>query len=190
VLAAGALTACAAPQLHYYRIAVIPGASRNPPPVSIGVRGISLPNYLAQAGIPKAGGDYQFDVYANDLWAGRLGDMLQGVMVQDLAQRLPGATIVGTGGSISETSDLLIEINILRFDPDSSGQVLLSAQVAIKSGPSRALRTTRSYELRSDPLGATTSDSAAALQIVAKMSALWAALADRVADLTVANAGT
>ena len=94
----------------------------------VGVLSISIPDDLNQNGIAYGGSGNQFDVYSNDLWAGRLADMLQDVMVQDLAQRLPQATVIGSGGSIGLPFDVIVEINVLRFDPDGTGNVVLSAQ--------------------------------------------------------------
>jgi uncharacterized lipoprotein YmbA len=179
VMLAAALAACSSPPAQYYRLAVIPGAIHNDAPFSLGVRSISIPGYLNQDGIAKNTANYQFGVYSNELWADRLADMLQAVMVQDLAQRLPESMVIGSGGSIIESSDVLIEINVLRFDPDSTGKIVLTAQIAIKSGRTRALWTTRTFENSATP------ENASAADIVAKMSMLWATLADNVADLIV-----
>jgi uncharacterized lipoprotein YmbA len=179
VILAAALAACASAPAQYYRLAAIPGAIRNGAPSSIGVRSISIPGYLDQNGIAKGTGDYQFGVYSNELWADRLDDMLQSVMVQDLAQRLPAATVIGSGGSIGMSSDVLIEINVLRFDPDSTGKIILTTQIAIKSGRTRALWATRTFQNSATP------DNANVSYIVATMSMLWASMADQVADLIV-----
>jgi uncharacterized lipoprotein YmbA len=179
VILAAALAACSSPPAQYYRLAAIPGAIRSNAPFTVGVRSISIPGYLNQDGIAKNTGDYQFGVYGNELWADRLSDMLQSAMVQDLAQRLPAATVIGTGGSIGVSSDVLVEINVLRFDPDSTGKIILTAQIAIKSGRTRALWATRTFENSAIPDNANVSD------IVAKMSALWAGMSDQIADLIV-----
>jgi uncharacterized protein len=179
VLLVAALAACSSPPAQYYRLAAIPGAISGDAPFTVGVRSISIPGYLDQDGIAKNTGDYQFGVYGNELWADRLADMLQAVMVQDLAQRLPTAMVIGSGGSIGVSSDVLIEINVLRFDPDSTGKIILTAQIAIKSGRTRVLWTTRTFEDSATP------DNAGVPDIVAKMSLLWAAMADQVAGLIV-----
>ena len=68
------------------------------------------------------------------LWAGPFADTLQTTMVEDLAQRLNGATVIDSNGSIEMPSDLQIEINVLRFDPSVTGDVELTMQVALKAG--------------------------------------------------------
>jgi hypothetical protein len=176
-----ALTACSSsPPTQYYRLAMIPGASHHTPPFTVAIRSVSIPGYLDQTGIAKGGSDYQFSVYSNDLWADQLSSMLQAVMVQDLAQRLPESTIIGSGGSIGVSSNVLVEINVLRFEPDSTGKISLSAQFAIKSGRTHALWITQTFERFAAPGGVDVSDT------VATMSMLWAAMADQIADSIVA----
>jgi uncharacterized protein len=178
---AAALAACTSPPTRYYRLAVVPGAIQSIPPLTVGVRSVSIPGYLNQNGIAKDGGDDEFDVYSNNLWAEPLADMLQTTMVQDLAQRLPGSTVIGSGGSIGEAADVLIEINLLRFDPDSAGKIVLSAQSAVRSGRTRALWITQTFERSAAP------DGPGVASLVSKMSMLWGAMADQVADLIVEN---
>jgi len=184
VVLAAALAACSSPATRYYRLMAVPGTVQNVTPINVAVRNVSIPGYLDRDEIAKIGRDYRFEFYSNDLWAEQLSSMLQTVMVQDLAQRLPAVTVLGSGGAIDASSDILVEINILRFDPDSSGNIVLGAQIAIKSGPNRALWTTRTFD-RSSALRNNGADSNGpdASEVVSKMSTLWAAMADQVADV-------
>lgn len=186
VILAAALAACSSPATRYYRLMAVPGTVQNAVPITVAVRTVSIPGYLDRDEIAKVGRDYRFEFYSNDLWAEELSSMLQAVMVQDLAQRLPAATVLGSGGSIDTSSNILIEINVMRFDPDSSGNIVLGAQIAIKSGPVRALWTARTFggssTLSKSSAG---SDGQDASQIVSKMSGLWAAMADQVADIII-----
>jgi uncharacterized lipoprotein YmbA len=183
VILTAALVACTSPRTNYYRLLAVPGAVRNAAPMTVAIRNVSIPGYLDRDGIAKVGNGYQFAFYSNDLWADQLSAMLKTVMVQDLAQRLPAITVLGSGGAIDVSSDILIEINIVRFDPDGSGNLDLGAQVAIKSGPFRKLWATRSFdESAALNIGSADSTESDASEIAAKMSALWAAMADQVAD--------
>jgi uncharacterized lipoprotein YmbA len=171
------LAGCAAaPPTVYYRMAALPGPVHESAPVSIAVRGIGLPGYLEQNGIARPAGAYQFASYANALWAEPLGEMLQSVMVQDLAQVLPDATVTASGGAVAAAPGVLVEINILRFDPDPDGQILLLAQVAVKTGPERTVCATRALQSSATP-------DAGVTGIVAAMSGLWAGAAGQVADM-------
>ena len=184
VILAAALAACSSPATRYYRLMAVPGTVQHAVPINVAVRSVSIPGYLDRDEIAKIGCDYRFEFYSNDLWAEQLSGMLQAVMVQDLTQRLPAVTVLDSGGSIDAYSDILVEINILRFDPDSGGNIVLGAQIAIKSGPDRTLWKTRTF----DSSGALSNSGADlngpdASEVVAKMSALWAAMADQVADI-------
>jgi uncharacterized lipoprotein YmbA len=175
-LALGLAGCAAAPPTVYYRMAALPGPVQGSAPVSIAVRGIGLPGYLDQTGIAKPAGAYQFAAYANALWAEPLGGMLQSVMVQDLAQVLPEATVTESGGAVSASPGVLVEINILRFDPGPDGRILLLAQVAVKTGPGRTICATRTLQSSATPDDGVTG-------VVAAMSGLWAGAAGQVADM-------
>jgi uncharacterized lipoprotein YmbA len=179
ILVAAGLVACTSPPAQYYRLAAVPGPTCSDVPPTIGVRSISIPGYLNQNGIAKPSGNYQFDSYSNELWAEPLADMLQATMVQDLVQRLPESTVTGSGGAIGAPSDVLVEINVSRFDPDPAGRIVLTIQIAIKSGGSRTLWMVRTFNSSSAPAGDDVSEIAAA------MSTLWAAAADEIGSLIV-----
>jgi uncharacterized lipoprotein YmbA len=157
-------------------MAALPGPVHNSAPLSIAVRGIGIPGYLDQTGIAKPAGAYQFAAYANALWAEPLGDMLQAVMVEDLARALPAATVTASGGAVAAPPGVLVEINVLRFDPDPDGKILLLAQVAVKTGPDRTVCGTKTLQSSATP-------DAGVPGIVAAMSGLWAGAAGQVADM-------
>lgn len=163
---------------HYYRLAVIPGTPRTGPPQKIIIRSIAIPGYLQQNGIAQpASGGYQVQNFTNDLWAESLANMLQSVLVQDLAQRLPSATILPSGGAIATPAGSLVEINILRFDPGPGGDLLLLAQLAIKPAIGAPALQTQNFS-RTMPLSGSDPTN-----IVAAMSTLWGACADQLAGM-------
>jgi uncharacterized lipoprotein YmbA len=173
-----ALSGCAAaPPTQYYRLAPLPGIPRNGVTARIGVRSIGIPGYLDQTAIARPSGGYQFNSFANQLWAESLGGMLQSVMVQNLAQRLPDATVLASGGAIGAPAAWLIEINLLRFDPAPSGDIILTAQIAI-----RPATTTTHWQIQTFSAHATPTGPGAA-DIVAAMTKLWAAAADQIASI-------
>jgi uncharacterized lipoprotein YmbA len=173
------LTGCASAPSRYYQMQALPGPARNGISFALTVRSISIPSSLDQNGIVKQSGDYQFATYSDDLWSESLADMLQAVMVQDLQQRLPAATVIASGGAISTPADLLIEINVLQFQPNTSGQIDLSAAVAVKSGKDRAVLMTRKVQGSARPAGP------GVPEIVAAMSMLWAQAADQITDMAI-----
>ena len=98
-------------------------------------------------------------------------------MTEDLAQRLNGATVIDSDGSIEMPSNLQVEINVLRFDPSTTGDVELTMQVGLKAGADHRPVSVQTINRRLAS-GATASD------IVAAMSALWASAADQIATST------
>lgn len=177
--AALALSGCTSANPNYYRIGAVPGPAVAGAPASIEVRTISIPGYLDRTGIIKQAQSYQLDIHSNDIWAEPLADMLQDAMVQDLSARLSGSTIIGAGGSIGANAALLVEINVLRFDPDPDGQMVLQIQVGLRDGQSMDLLATRSFRHQA-PAG-----GPAVAGIVGTMSQLWGEAADDIAGFAV-----
>jgi uncharacterized lipoprotein YmbA len=170
-----AVAGCASPQARYYRLAAVPGAARGGTGARVGVRSVGLPGYLNQSGLPMPGGAYELDSFPNDLWAGSLAPMLQAAMVQDLTQRLPADTVLADGGAIGAAPDVVVEIQVLRFEPDAAGTVTLTAQLAA--------RPATSHDWRIQNFTATAPGGTTPLGIVAAMSTLWGQAADAVAGL-------
>jgi uncharacterized lipoprotein YmbA len=167
------LAGCASTPAQYYRLSAMPGPVLNTAPQSIRIRNISIPGYLDQNNIAKAGAAYQFNTYPNALWADALGNMLQSTLVENLTQRLPRAIVTGDG-AIGAPAGLRVEINVLRFDPDPSGSIVLIAQIAIKNADG-SFRSTKTIQSSRAPATADAAGTAAA------MSMLWAGLANELA---------
>jgi uncharacterized lipoprotein YmbA len=179
VTSLGALSGCLSANPNYYRLGMVSGPVVSAGLPSVEVRSISIPGYLDRQGIVKRAGDFKLDIHSNDIWAEPLADMLQSTMVQDLSQRMPGTTVIGSGGSIGANSDLLIETNVLRFDPDPNGMMVLTAQVAVRDGESLQIVTTHMIQESAPANGPVVAN------IVASMSGLWGAAANDVAALLV-----
>lgn len=178
-LAAGGLAGCASANPNYYRIGTVPGAPLAGGPPSVEVRSISIPGYLDRQGIVKQANDYKLDIHENDIWAEPLAGMLEDALVSDLQTRLPGTTVIGAGGSIGANAELLVETNVLRFDPDPNGQMVLQFQVGIRDAASMTLLGTRAFTHQA-PAG-----QPVVAQIVAGMSRLWGLAADDIAAFLV-----
>jgi len=178
-LTAVLLAGCASAPTYYFRLAAIPGAVLQSPVIKIGVRNVSIPGYLDLDGIAKPGSDVAFSTFPNDVWAEPLGAMLQDVTVQELIQRLPAAIVISNSGAIAAAADILIETNVLRFDPDSSGKVILVVQIALKSGRNYQSWLVQTLTRSAKPAGAD------AASIAATMSTLWAGVIDQLAPTII-----
>jgi hypothetical protein len=91
---------------------------------------------------------------------------------------LPNATITAAGGAVGAPAASLLEIDVLQFDPDSSGAITLTAQAALKPAGATAVALTRRFTAQA----AASSDPAAT---AAAMSSLWAKLAAQLAAMAV-----
>ncbi len=174
------LAGCASPPADLYTLAAVPGTPLHTPRRSIELRRIGLAAYLDRSEIVRSQAQYRLRVANNDRWGEPLGGMLGRVLTEDLVQRLPDASIFLESGAISTQPDLVLEIDVQRFDPDADGTVVLLAQVAVRresgGGATRgAGGFARSFRLTSMPSGASTADLAAAL------SRTLGELADRIA---------
>ena len=175
------MAGCASVVTHDYRMIATAGVPRNAAAGVIEIRSIGIPAYLDQDNIAKPGGAAEFSSYANDLWAAPLAGMLQAVMVQDLSQRLPGSTILGSNGAISSPAQAVVEIEVLQFDPMPDGGIQLSMQTALKSGKDHSLLVMQSWSASAQPASST------AMDIVRAMSTLWGLAADQIASMIVAG---
>jgi uncharacterized lipoprotein YmbA len=158
-----ALAACASPNPTLYTIAVVPGPVLTGAPHTIQVRRVGLAGYLDRPGIVRSTTDYKLQIANDDRWGEPLGGMLQRVLDQDLAQRLPGSTVYADSGAITTDPDLILEIDVQRFDADSTGVVLISAEASVRQGDRSDRARTRSIRLQVTPASNATADYAAAL---------------------------
>lgn len=169
------LAGCVGGQVRYFRLAPSPGPTRQGTGLRIGVRAIGTPPGLSASAVPKPGGTYNANSYANDLWASPLAGMLQATMVQNLSQRLPGDTVLASGGAVGAPPDLYVEINIFAFAPDASGTITLQAQLATRHAAGQDWQV---QNFTAHAGGATTAD-----MVAATMSTLWGQAADTVAGM-------
>jgi uncharacterized lipoprotein YmbA len=58
--------------------------------------------------------------------------MLRRVLQQELAQRLPGSTVLSETGAVSATPDATIDLDLQRLDEDAKGNVILQAQASVE----------------------------------------------------------
>ena len=170
------LAGCASPPTDLYTLAALPGPPAHTPRRSIELRRIGLAAYLDRPQIIRSHADYRLRVADSDRWGEPLGGMLGRVLTEDLVQRLPDAAIFLETGAISTRPDLVLEIDVQRFDPDADNSVVLLAQIALRpdSGTTTGA-TARTVRLTSLPASASTQDLAAAL------SRTLGSLADTVA---------
>jgi uncharacterized lipoprotein YmbA len=178
------LAGCASASTSYFALAPVPGTPMTGGPAAVEVRQPGIAGYLDRNGIVRGDSDYKLDVASTQVWGEPLGDMVGRVMAEDLSQRLPGTQVTVSQGVISSRPDLLIELQVDRFDSGHDGTLTLSAQVAVLRASTRSALATRSFRLTASNIFASTKD------LVARMSTLLGQLADRAADMVLGRSVT
>ncbi len=178
------VASCSSADPTYYTLNAVPGAVLPGNAGSVEVRRPGLAGYLDRSDIVLKSADYRLAVNSQLRWAEPLGDMIGRVLSEDLSQRLPGSSVFSQSGAISADPGLRVEVDILRFDPDGSGNVVLQAEVAVERGTTHQPLATQHVSLTAQPGGP------GATAIAASMSGLLGGLADQVAgDIRNASAG-
>ena len=174
-----ALAACSSPDPTYYTLQPVPGAvlsaALSAAPPSVEVRRPGLAGYLDRSDVVLKNAGYTLAVNSQIRWAEPLGDMIGRVLTQDLSQRLPGASVFFQLGAISADPQLRVEVDILSFDADAAGAVVLTAEVAVERGTTHAPLATRHAVLSATP------DAPGAANLAAVMSKLLGSLSDQIA---------
>jgi len=177
-LAGGAgLAGCASPPSQFYTLAVVPGTATGGGPPTIQLRRIGLAGYLDRNTIVRAQSGYQLHIDDNERWGEPPGDMIGRVLAQDLTQRLPGSTVFTEAGAITGDADTIVEVDVQRFDLDTSGVVILAAQVAVSRSRGGRGLAARALRFTERPASSSTSD------LVAAMSVALGQLADAMAGM-------
>ncbi|KAA2212384.1 PqiC family protein [Teichococcus oryzae] len=176
---AALLAGCASAEPDYFRLSATPGPARRSRHRLVELRSIGLPRYLDRAEILRASGPNRLDLLSGDRWAEPMADMVGRVLGEDLQRRLPNSTVFSAGGALSIDSDAVAEVEILRFEQEGDGPVLLMAQLAVRPA-SRGRRAARNVRLQAPVEGTATA------ALVAAMSQALGQLADALAEMLAA----
>ena len=125
------LAGCASPSPDLYSLDMQPGPTQASSRQVIVVRAVSVPRYLEREQIVREAGGTRLRTSENDWWSEPFRVMLIRVLAADLAQRLPGADVLGGGGSIAAHPDAEITVDLQRFDGNLSGPVILEGYAAV-----------------------------------------------------------
>lgn len=178
LLLVGLLAGCASPPPPaLFTLAAVPGAALPAKAGGIELRRVGLAGYLDRNDIVRSAAGYQLSVTTDQRWAEPLGKMLDRVLAEDLAQRLPNSTVFTESGAIRGDARLILEINIQRLDADANGAVVLQAQVSLRPDGRTKPLGTDTVRLTATPAGPGTAE------LVATMSGLLGQLTDRVAEM-------
>jgi uncharacterized protein len=175
--------ACASPNPDLYTMAAQPGPAARVAVRSVEQRRIGLAGYLDRPEIVRSSAAYRLRVASNERWGEPMGGMLDRVFTEDLVERLPGTAVFSESGAISTAPDLVLEVDVQRFDGEASGEIVLLAQVALRHGDVRQSADARTLRLTARPASPAIADH------VAAMSHALAQLADNVVAMMPDAAG-
>jgi uncharacterized protein len=144
-------------------------------PLEVQLRRPGLPGYLDRPQIVRHEQPGKLEFSGADRWGAPLDGMVGSILAQNLAQRLPSASVYGESGAISSAPDALVEVDIQRFELTEQGSVELIAQVAVHWPKTEAPARIERYTLRRSPADRSTT------RLVTEMSGLLAELANSIA---------
>jgi uncharacterized lipoprotein YmbA len=171
------LARCASPDPALYTLRAVNGSALGGGPIAIKIARPGLAGYLDRPEIVRDGSVSRLALNGGERWGEPLGDMVGRVLALDLAQRLPGSSVFTEAGTISVDPSATVELDIQRFDLDTSGAVVLMVQTAVEQGRSHDPAFTRSLRL-TVPIPDTRTP-----EVVAAMSEALAQLADALAAM-------
>ena len=137
------------------------------------VDAVHIPPALDRDSMVRGESDNQLQISSQDRWAGDLGEMIRRVLTQDLARRLPSGMVIAPESPAPPSARGLV-VDILTFQPQSGGEVVLDADWTLLEGTQSNPVLRRSVHL-------TAPGAASAQGEAAAMSALLGQLADRIA---------
>jgi hypothetical protein len=173
------LAACTSPPVSYYTLQPRSGRTLPAVPGRMELRRIGLAAYLDRPGLVRDGADYKIEVSETERWAEPLGRMIGRLLTEELLDRLPDLTISAETGAITTDPDLVVEIDISRFEADATGAVVLLAQVSLRQERGNHPAIARTLHL-TRPAGTGTEAQ------IAAMSDALGDLADHIAAMVAA----
>jgi len=171
------LAGCRSAEPSLYTLVPVAGAPRRTGPRQVTVREVALSRLLDRQQIVRNSGAVKLDIAGSDWWGEPLEAMATRVLVENLAQRLPQASVVATSGAISFAGDPVVEVNLQRLGLIAPDRLGLGAQVSVVPRESTRRTVTRSFALEEPVAG---QDTAA---YVTAASAAFGALADAIAGI-------
>jgi uncharacterized lipoprotein YmbA len=170
------LSGCASDEPDYYRLAAVPGNPLAASPIRLELRQVGMARYLDRREIVRAGPSLRINVQESERWAEPLVGMVTRVLAENLAQRLPAATVFPEGSATARGPDTTAEADITRFEDDGAGRVVLEGHFQVRRLGGRSREVSRTVAL-AVPLR-----DAGAQALAYGMSVVLSLLADRMAE--------
>ena len=171
-----ALAGCASsPPTRFFALDPAPGtaAGQHGREKPVKVDAVHIPPALDRNAMVRGESDNQLQISSQDRWAGDLGEMIRRVLTQNLASRLPSGMVIAPESPAPPSARGLV-VDVLTFQPQSGGEVVLDADWTLLEGTQSNPVLRRSAHLTAPGASSAQGEAAA-------MSALLGQLADAIA---------
>jgi uncharacterized protein len=171
-----ALAGCASsPPTRFFALDPAPGsaAADHSAGKPVKIDAVHIPPALDRNAMVRGESDNQLQISSQDRWAGDLGEMIRRVLTQNLASRLPSGMVIAPESPAPPSARGLV-VDILTFQPQSGGEVVLDADWTLLEGTQSNPVLRRSAHLTAPGASSAQGEAAA-------MSALLGQLADGIA---------
>ena len=119
------------------------GSGRDAPP-ALDLAALRMPQYLERPQIVTRSRGSRLDLAEYDQWGGNLGKNIGRVLAQNLSRLMATPDVTLFSRRPATPADLRLEVDVLQFERDADGRVVLDTQWRLTGGESAALvRTSR-----------------------------------------------
>ena len=116
------------------------GMAHDPDAPVIAIAVVKLPTYLDRLEVVTRSSRYRIAVSGDDVWGGRLDDDVTRVLAENLSDLLATDRITWAG---STATGFQVAVDIVRFERDSQGVVILGAFWSVTDAANPKARATR-----------------------------------------------
>lgn len=170
------LTACSNAGPTYYTLSSVPGTIYRGNASIIEVRTPSLAGFLDKDRIVSEISNNKLTLSSSDAWGDNVTNMIGRVTMLNLAQRLPDARIFLQNQATETTPQVYVEMDISKFNQDSSGNAVVTADLVIRYNGDKPAKFNRLLTLQKTP-----TDSGTQALVVA-LSQLLGQISDTAAE--------
>ena len=103
----------------------------------------AVAGYFARTQMVTRTGDSRVSIREFEVWSDPPAALIARALVDDLGRRFGADRVMTTPVQHYATPDWRVELDVLRFDVDQSGQALLDARWTLLAGPNDRLAATR-----------------------------------------------
>lgn len=187
------LASCgSSPKTHYFTLAPVKDTGERKPSIAapVMVAEVHLPRSLDRREMVRRTGENTVEISDQDRWTGPLGEMIQRVLSEDLADRLPSEKVVLPGLPPSRRTERIV-VAITQFGPDTGRQTRLEGSWSLLDGAQGTPVLHRDVALETPSRGAGASGDAAAMsELLGELAnGIAATLAQRPNQAAAAKSG-